>query len=405
MGTPVLVQRLERRLDEICEAIVSQMRKEFVEYAGVPDQGRLQHLVRTIAETFLALAQEFRGLTDEERQQFEGIGAESARHGITSASLQAGVRLAMRVSWLFAVEEARDMSPPDVAIDAVEEAALTLFNFGDELTRALSTGYEAYRERTTSAEGGADGLLGALLAGSPVDPEELRLRATAVGLDADRLYAVLVVGDASGDVALPHLAEAARLISGGLPGAILVPMSSPLSQVVVVCPTPTRAAWAKATASLERHNADRSVVVMVSDPDAGLERLHQLYVRTSLLIGLATTIFPGRQVVPVRDLWLYRLLGSSAEVRSEFLTDALGPLLQWPAARREPLLNTWDALYQTGGRAELAALSLHVHPKTISYRLRRLAEVTGLDPRVPADHLKLDLAIHVLKLSPGSEQL
>lgn len=43
-----------------------------------------------------------------------------------------------------------------------------------------------------------------------------------------------------------------------------------------------------------------------------------------------------------------------------------------------------------------------MHPNTVAYRLKRVKELTGLDPRVPRDATMLVLALH-LRAVPTDE--
>jgi hypothetical protein len=56
------------------------------------------------------------------------------------------------------------------------------------------------------------------------------------------------------------------------------------------------------------------------------------------------------------------------------------------------LAETLDALLAAGGNLEAAARALPVHVNTLRYRLSRIHELTGLDPRSPRDRLHLELA-------------
>lgn len=58
-----------------------------------------------------------------------------------------------------------------------------------------------------------------------------------------------------------------------------------------------------------------------------------------------------------------------------------------------PLVETLDAYLGHGGSLEPAARALFVHPNTVRYRLRRVAELTGLDPWVARDQLALRIAL------------
>jgi DNA-binding PucR family transcriptional regulator len=44
------------------------------------------------------------------------------------------------------------------------------------------------------------------------------------------------------------------------------------------------------------------------------------------------------------------------------------------------LVTTLDAFYEHGMNRLRAAGALHIHPRTLDYRLRRVGELTGLDP-------------------------
>ncbi|MBM0258459.1 CdaR family transcriptional regulator, partial [Micromonospora sp. 4G55] len=64
------------------------------------------------------------------------------------------------------------------------------------------------------------------------------------------------------------------------------------------------------------------------------------------------------------------------------------------------LLETLDAFFTAGGTLESAARSLFVHPNTVRYRLRRIAEVTGFSPLSPRDAFALQVALTVGRLDP-----
>jgi DNA-binding PucR family transcriptional regulator len=52
-----------------------------------------------------------------------------------------------------------------------------------------------------------------------------------------------------------------------------------------------------------------------------------------------------------------------------------------------------------------AAEALFIHPKTLSYRLTQIAELTGLDLATHADRMRADLALRMLQLTaePGAD--
>jgi len=71
-----------------------------------------------------------------------------------------------------------------------------------------------------------------------------------------------------------------------------------------------------------------------------------------------------------------------------------------PLADAGPALTeTLDAYLDAGGAIEACARKLFVHPNTVRYRLRRIADFTGRDPMVPRDAYVLRVASTVGRLS------
>jgi DNA-binding PucR family transcriptional regulator len=88
------------------------------------------------------------------------------------------------------------------------------------------------------------------------------------------------------------------------------------------------------------------------------------------------------------------LLGDRAAV------DALNEYLVLPlAAAGSALSDTLDAYLDCGGAVETCARQLFVHPNTVRYRLKRIAEVTGRDPMNPRDAYVLRIAATVGRLT------
>jgi DNA-binding PucR family transcriptional regulator len=66
------------------------------------------------------------------------------------------------------------------------------------------------------------------------------------------------------------------------------------------------------------------------------------------------------------------------------------------------LLETLDAFFAASGVLESAARALYVHPNTVRYRLKRVAEVTGFTPANARDGFTLRLALTLGRLEPPS---
>ncbi|BEK97574.1 CdaR family transcriptional regulator [Nocardia seriolae] len=88
------------------------------------------------------------------------------------------------------------------------------------------------------------------------------------------------------------------------------------------------------------------------------------------------------------------LLGDRAAV------DALNEHLVLPlAAASADLSDTLDAYLDCGGAVETCARQLFVHPNTVRYRLKRIADITGRDPMNPRDAYVLRIAATVGRLT------
>ncbi|MGE2833564.1 PucR family transcriptional regulator [Mycobacterium sp. SMC-4] len=68
------------------------------------------------------------------------------------------------------------------------------------------------------------------------------------------------------------------------------------------------------------------------------------------------------------------------------------------------LMETLDAYLDSGGAIEACARKLFVHPNTVRYRLRRIADFTGRDPTVPRDAYVLRVASTVGRLTRQAHQ-
>lgn len=97
----------------------------------------------------------------------------------------------------------------------------------------------------------------------------------------------------------------------------------------------------------------------------------------------------ARELLPERAL-----LGDTTAVT------ALHTEIMQPLAEAGPALTeTLDAFLDSGGAIEACARKLFVHPNTVRYRLRRIADFTGRDPALPRDAYVLRVATTVGRLA------
>lgn len=95
--------------------------------------------------------------------------------------------------------------------------------------------------------------------------------------------------------------------------------------------------------------------------------------------------------VLARELLPERALMGDASAIAALHTDVMRPL----ADAGPTLTETLDAYLDCGGAIEACARRLFVHPNTVRYRLRRIADFTGRDPTQPRDAYVLRVAATV----------
>src|SRR5487761_93292 len=91
-----------------------------------------------------------------------------------------------------------------------------------------------------------------------------------------------------------------------------------------------------------------------------------------------------------------RALDGDPDARAALITDVYGPLLGGGAA----LIDTLVTYLEQGSSLEATARLLFVHPNTVRYRLRRVAELTDYTPSVGRDGFTLWVAIILGRLAP-----
>jgi sugar diacid utilization regulator len=117
------------------------------------------------------------------------------------------------------------------------------------------------------------------------------------------------------------------------------------------------------------------------------------------LAGLrAAPARPGApRPVAADDLLPERALAGDRVAHRKLVADYVDPL----AAAGGELLATLSTFLDGGGALESCARALFVHANTVRYRLRRVRELTGLQPTDPRDALVLRIAVLAARLAPG----
>jgi sugar diacid utilization regulator len=302
--------------------------------------------------------------------------------------------------------------------------------FGDLEVRALEHGatvlaLEMARQRVvreTEERLRAD-LLHDLLEGRCRDARQLSDRARAYGIDTSRphLVAVVDLDDFQGFARSRRLtveeADQARLqalrraeseLKGRIPGVATALVGGRLTAVCPVgedgtCPLP--AAFEAAQAGVARSAAGLTLSAGVGRECRDVGDYPEAYRAARFCLDVVRRLDLRSRLLRLDEVGLFRLLFETQDPARlvEFARGVLAPLLPEARGRGADLLASLAGYIDAGGDLGRAALRLCVHVNTLKYRLRRIGQLTGLDPRRPADLLQLTLAATVHRLLAGGE--
>jgi hypothetical protein len=236
-----------------------------------------------------------------------------------------------------------------------------------------------------------------------------------------RLQALLVDALLRGDSSDVLASRAAALGWADAPPVAVVVGRSPGGDITAVLHAVYRAARRAGIEVIGGVHGDRLVVVMggATDPLATATALAVSFGEGPVVVGpavpsldqatesaraalagfRAATAWPAAPTpVSADDLLPERVLAGDMEARRRLRHDAYGAL----ARAGGGLIETMDAFFANGGVLESAARELFVHPNTVRYRLKRIAEVTGLSPLDGRDAYALRLALTIGRLDPAT---
>jgi DNA-binding PucR family transcriptional regulator len=274
---------------------------------------------------------------------------------------------------------------PPLAADEAERHTLVegILRFGREIAFAAATVYAGAAE----TRGAWDARQEALVVDAVVRGETdhaLVSRASALGWDAAAAVRVVVGSPASGPARRPGTL---RREAGRAGRSVLVGVQGSRQVVLVSEPAADHTGPSEIPASLAAGFGPGPVVVgPVADDLAGAHASAR-----DALAGLrAAPGWPGApRPVAADDLLPERALSGDAVARARLIEAVAAPV----AAAGGELRHTLEVYLEGGGVLESCARALFVHPNTVRYRLRQVADLTGLAATHPREGLTLQLAL------------
>jgi PucR family transcriptional regulator, purine catabolism regulatory protein len=279
-------------------------------------------------------------------------------------------------------------------------------NEGDRLVLTQTAGACAVllgqRREPAPDSGSRRQLVADLMLGRLASDAALAARARGLGIDPARPIVAGIVGDGTGSVS-SIARDLIRRALGPANGQNQTPL--PGGTGFVLNSADTAALASQFATQIERLGVDPPPVVVLGRPVTGAPGLPEALREVRFALALAEA---GRIPGPVvrcdvaGDLGpfalLYHLWGDPAI--DEFQSGVLGALAEYDQRRESRLLETLGAYLDSGGSVATAAERLGVHRNTLSYRIRRIEELTGRDLGDPHERLLFHLASICRALPP-----
>jgi sugar diacid utilization regulator len=269
------------------------------------------------------------------------------------------------------------------------------------------------RERVvaTAASRVRDDLVEGLLSGRGQDQAETGRWARHLGYDPGRQHHVLSVAFEAargGTVPGPDLLRRAAVTAESFlttraPDAII---SVRDTEVAVVLPEQGQDSAASravrlgslCAARLDELFPEVTVTVGIGGPCHGPEQIRHSYAQARRTVETVRRMGRTGRVVAFGDLGVHRLLlqvPDLAELRG-FADEVLGRLSADPSGQAHAYLETLACYFRENASPQRASRELHVHPNTVSYRIHRVEEITGLDLGSYRDRLMAQVALEIL---------
>ena len=393
------VVRAERRrilstllagLDSLVAAAVEAIRAEIPAY-GARDEGFFGDVKEQVAahyRTKLTAFLEERTVTLEEVAFIRGAATRRARAGLALEDYMAAYRVGEKVLW-DAVVWTAGRSPQG------QEAALTLaaplMRYVDFVTTHAARAYVEFQQfAVADADRERRDLLEQLLTGEwPAQPE-LRAAAEGYGVGPETPL-VTVVAVASGEADAANTVSGAIARAAGLKAPALVVVRRD-EIVAVASGADARGLSERVAAAHERLSAEGiPFAVAVSTVANGLGELPRLYAEARHAVA---ALPESGGVVALPSLSAFEYLTSRTDDTVRRLVDPrVRRVLAEDRERGCVLATTLRAFADADLSLRVTAERLHIHPNTAQYRLRRLEERTGRNPRHFEDLVELLVAI------------
>ena len=378
-----LYARVQRRLPELVDDLRSD---PGLRAAAEVAEGTLRALLGGLREA--------RDPTVSELAELRAAGVRRAEERVPLGVVVAACHAGAHLGWRALVDDAGPEDGP-----ALVAAAEHLLRYLGVVTAAIADAYLEEQQAIQGEERDARrSLASALLSGDAVERPAARL-----GVRVASAYVALALhlgGDADPSVAVRHQLRRVQERLDAFAGEPVLGLLDPAGATVLLPTVPD-----DVSELLERLPTLVADIRSVTGTDVtagaagciGLEGVARAGRQAGDVLGIARRLGRPPGVYLLGDVLLEYQLTRDSDARP-LLAGLLDPL-----AANADLLRTLEAYFSHDLDRRSTAGSLHVHPNTLDYRLRRIAALTGLDPARPTGQQLLAAALTARRLGDGAD--
>jgi hypothetical protein len=393
-GTNPASARVATRVLADVDALIARLgaayRRQVPEYAALSEMEMDTEVLpasRSIVEVFFQSAAAGVEPDMATVADFERMGRRRLEMGVPLEPVLHVFRVAARETWAAIV----------AATDAGDEVALAdlggrWMDYMDQASSLVAAAYmEASHDRLRHVEARRSAMFGAIL--TVADEVEAAAVTATFGVRVAAAYLPVVVGSRTATVTAEQLVRV--LPEGAIAGyrdtavALLVPAPSFDHSPLDI---------ARTTSRLQAAAPDSTIVTAdVTRPGPALALAVG---RAERLLGVALALGSVGVVGP-DELLAERLLAEATDVIAALRRRVLDPLR---AGDRTGAIEATLRLWLEHGSVPATARAAIVHDNTVAYRLRRVLDLCGLDPRRPVDATLLSLALTADLVDPTTRR-
>lgn len=397
LGGQRVHERLTREEPDLIARVLARIQAEVADYRRLPAEELTGDIAEITRQAVRAFARSLREDRELNAAELDRIGASAVRRAEEGFPLEA-VLTAYHVGAREILAVGTAEAGGDDTADLVDVADRVLAFVGT-VTRAVTRGYlEELRTKVGQEHTARRTLLSALVDCGPVD-----VVARSAGITLPSRYLVLSVElGPHADEASPgvdaeiavrrklrrFLATFERCCGDGVlasldgaGGLVLVPLAERLASV---------ASW---QALLEGAGREAGVEVLAAAETAAPGEVREVTGRTGEVLEVLRWFGRGPGLYRLDDVLVEYQLTRPGAARDR-LAAALAPVEE-----HAELVETLETYLELETNRRRTAARLHIHPNTVDYRLRRVRDLTGIDPIHPAGLPRIIAAVAARRAS------